>query len=109
MARYAVLLYAPVSDDGEQPSAEDLAVYEHHAEELRSSGVMSAAYRLQPPETATSLRPGLMTDGPFIESKEVIAGFYVIEAPDLDSALTIARRNPILQDGGGLEVRPLVE
>ncbi len=50
-----------------------------------------------------------VTDGPFIEAKEVILGFYVIEAPDLDAALEIARRNPVLGDGGGLEVRPVAQ
>ncbi|GAB3611267.1 hypothetical protein GCM10027414_33930 [Humibacter ginsengiterrae] len=50
---------------------------------------------------------GEVTDGPFAKSKEYIAGFYVIEADDLDSALDIARRNPINGQGGGVEVRPI--
>ena len=48
-----------------------------------------------------------ITDGPFVDSKEVIAGFYVIEAPDLDAALAIARLNPVVREGGGVEVRPV--
>jgi len=47
------------------------------------------------------------TDGPFIDADEVVAGFYVIEAADLDAAVEIARRNPITQQGGGVEVRPV--
>jgi hypothetical protein len=49
----------------------------------------------------------VVTDGPFVDAKEVIAGFYVIDAPDLDAALRIAGRNPAVQLGGGVEVRPV--
>jgi hypothetical protein len=48
-----------------------------------------------------------MSDGPFVEAKEVVAGFFVIDAPDLDAALEIARTNPAIQLGGGVEVRPV--
>jgi hypothetical protein len=48
-----------------------------------------------------------VTDGPFIDAKEVIAGLAIIEAPDLDAALAIARANPATQQGGGVEVRPV--
>jgi hypothetical protein len=48
-----------------------------------------------------------VSDGPFIEAKEVVLGFCIVEAPDLDAALAIAKRNPILHQGGGLEVRPV--
>jgi hypothetical protein len=68
---------------------------------------MVAAFALEPEGTAKSLRRGTVTDGPFIETKEVIAGFYVVDAPDLDAALAIARQNPVLRQGGGLEVRPV--
>jgi hypothetical protein len=56
---------------------------------------------------ATSVRADAITDGPFLDSKEVVAGFYVIEAADLDAALAIARTNPVVRDGGGVEVRPV--
>jgi hypothetical protein len=68
---------------------------------------MVAAFALQPVATATSIRGDVVTDGPFVDAKEVIAGFYVIEAPDLDAALAVARRNPATQQGGGVEVRPV--
>jgi hypothetical protein len=48
---------------------------------------MVMAYALTPRDMATSIRGDTVTDGPFVDSKEVIAGFYVIEAPDLDAAL----------------------
>jgi hypothetical protein len=65
------------------------------------------AYALTPRDMATSIRADAITDGPFIDSKEVIAGFYVIEAPDLDAAIAIARTNPVVGDGGGVEIRPV--
>jgi hypothetical protein len=68
---------------------------------------MLAAYALTPRDMATSIRAGSITDGPFIDSKEIIAGFYIIEAPDLDAALAIAGTNPVVREGGGVEVRPV--
>jgi hypothetical protein len=60
---------------------------------------MVAAFALQPSTTATSVRGDVITDGPFLEAKEVVAGFYVIQAPDLDTALEVAKRNPATQQG----------
>ena len=90
-----------------EAAAEEMEVHDRHADELEREGVMSRAFALEPTATATSVRGDLVTDGPFIEAKEVIVGFYIIDAPDLDGALRVARRNPILQRGGGLEVRPI--
>jgi hypothetical protein len=56
---------------------------------------------------ATSIRENSITDGPYVEAKELVAGFYVIEAPDLDAALAIAGTNPAIREGGGVEVRPV--
>ncbi len=76
-------------------------------EELVESGVQLAAYALTPRDMATSIRGDGVTGGPFIDSKEVVVGFYVVEAPDLDAALAIAATNPVVRDGGGVEVRPI--
>lgn len=106
MPQYAVFLYAPADDDTEpEPGARE--AHQRHAEELRDSGAMLAAFALAPVSTATSIRDVGVTDGPFIEAKEVILGFYVLEARDLDAALAVAGRNPILGQGGGVEVRPV--
>lgn len=105
MPQYAVFLYAP--DDDTEPEPGALDEHRRHATELRDSGAMLAAFALEPVSTATSIRSVGITDGPFIESKEVILGFYVLEANDLDAALAIAGRNPILHQGGGVEVRPV--
>ena len=65
-----------------------------------------AGLALEPTSTATAIRGGVVTDGPFVESKEAIAGVFVIEARDLDHAIALARLTPIMD--GGVEVRPLL-
>ena len=69
--------------------------------------------QLQPAATATTVRvengKALTTDGPFAETKEVLGGFYLFEADDLDSALDVAARIPAARMGGSVEVRPIVE
>jgi hypothetical protein len=75
---------------------------------LVADGAMLTAYALTPRNLAKSVRaPGLITDGPFTEAKEIVAGFYVIEAADMDAAMQIARTNPAIAEGGGVEVRPV--
>jgi hypothetical protein len=106
MTQYAIFLYAPQEDQPETLE-ERLEEHQDHSDVLANSGAMVTAFRLEDPDMTTSIRGDVITDGPFIESKEVIAGFYVIEAPHLDAALEIARQNPILHQGGGLEIRPV--
>ena len=86
MAQYAVLIYADDSAHAPEATAEDTEVCDEHADELASAGSMIAAYAL---------------------TKEIVAGFYVIEAPDLDAALAVAGTNPVIRQGGGVEVRPV--
>ncbi|MFF5289884.1 YciI family protein [Paractinoplanes globisporus] len=107
MAQYAVLIYAGDSAHAPDASAEELETHTDHADDLAERGSMVAAYALTPRDMATSVRGDTITDGPFLDSKEVVAGFYVIEAPDLDAALAIARTNPVVHQGGGVEVRPV--
>jgi hypothetical protein len=62
---------------------------------------------LQPTTTATSVRGGSdVTDGPFVETKEALGGYYLIEAPDLDTALAVGKLCPARF--GGIEVRPVM-
>lgn len=107
MAQYAVLIYANDSAHAPDATPEDLAECDEHANDLVDDGSMIMAYALTPRSMATSIRADTITDGPFLETKEIVAGFYVIEAPDLDAALAIARTNPVIRDGGGVEVRPV--
>jgi hypothetical protein len=107
MAQYAVLIYAAVSADGADTGPEELQAHDRHAVELEESGCLAAAFALEPSAAATSIRGDVLTDGPFVDAKEVVAGFYVIDAPDLDAALRIAGGNPAVRQGGGVEVRPV--
>jgi hypothetical protein len=107
MTQYAVLIYAHDSAHAPDATREDTESSDRHSDELAQSGSMVMACALTPRDLATSIRGDTITDGPFVDSKEVIAGFYVIEAPDLDVALAIARLNPVVREGGGVEVRPV--
>ena len=107
MAQYAVLIYASDSAHAPEATPADTASCDEHADELVDTGSMLVAYALTPRDLARSIRAGAVTDGPFLDAKEIVAGFYVIEAPDLDAALTIAGTNPAIREGGGVEVRPV--
>jgi hypothetical protein len=77
---------------------------------FRERGLLVAAEALQPVETATTVqvRNGkvIVTDGPFAETKEQLAGFYLIEATDLNEAIQIASKIPPAREGS-VEVRPV--
>lgn len=77
---------------------------------LHQSGHLLAAEPLHPVETATTVRVRngqvTMTDGPFAETKEMLAGFYLVEAKDLNEALQVAAKIPPVQHGS-IEVRPV--
>ena len=91
---------------------EQQKVREEYLAISRLPGVLGGA-ALQPAETATTVRvqngETLLTDGPFIDAKEHVGGYLVIEADDLDAALAIAARVPAARMGGAVEVRPIVE
>ena len=80
---------------------------------LRDEPGMLDGARLQPAETATTVRVQdgrvLTTDGPFVETKEALGGFYMLEADNLDTAIELAARIPAARMGGAIEVRPIVE
>ncbi len=112
MSRYTVLIY---EDEAQYATATPEVFAEIHqahddfagkVEEL--GGKILGGDALQPSGTATSLRRGgsEVTDGPFAETKEVLGGFYLIEAPDLDVALAIGKACPARF--GGVEVRPVM-
>ena len=72
-----------------------------------------AGHQLQPADTATTVRVDdgrtLTTDGPFIEAKEELGGYFLYEADNLDAAIDMAARVPAARMGGAVEVRPVVE
>jgi hypothetical protein len=105
MAQYAVLIFERVAPEDLPPEVMK-AHGELPARIAAQGGRTVAGMALHPSETATSIRGDLVTDGPFIETKEVLAGVFVIEARDLDHALALAKLTPIVD--GGVEVRPLM-
>ena len=110
--KYALLIYPkPGSHEalGEDEARSVSAEYWAFREDPRCLG----GGHLQPMETATTVRHGdggsLITDGPYADTKEVLGGYYVFEASNLDEALEVAQRIPAVRLGGAVEVRPLVE
>ena len=103
---YADPEYAEQASDAEREAAR--ADYFALTEDAR----FVAGGQLQPAETATSVRVvggrTLMTDGPFADTKEVLGGFCLVEAANLDEAVEIATRIPAARQGGAVEVRPVV-
>lgn len=114
MPQYAILIYAgdsAHSEEGTRDDARSEAVEDcdSDAEVLEQAGVMRVAYALRPRDTATAVRSEGITDGPFIDAKDVLAGFCVIDVPDYETALKYARSNSAVKSGGGVEVRPIAE
>lgn len=113
--RYLLLLY---SDESGRPApgspelAADMPRWFAVTEELRAAGAFQAGEALQSVDTATSIqvRDGktITTDGPFAETKEVLGGFYMIEAADLDEATRWAEKMPSA-GYGTVEIRPIME
>jgi hypothetical protein len=106
--KYVCLVYLEGSKLHAVPDRECFAC----GEEFRNSGVMVAAEALQPIETATTVRVRngkvSVTDGPFAETKEQLAGFYLLEARDLNEAIQMASKIPPAREGS-IEVRPIRE
>ena len=87
-----------------------VAAYTAYTEALTKAGVLKGANRLQPSSSATTVRTAngktQVLDGPYLDSKEQLGGYYLIDVPDLDAALSWAARCPAVGHGV-VEVRPL--
>jgi hypothetical protein len=110
--RYALRVYAEPGSEEALSDAERAAMQaEYHALADNGPRVLVGA-QLQSAETATCVRVvggrTLMTDGPFADTKEVLGGFCLVEAANLDEALELAARVPAARLGGAVEVRPVV-
>jgi hypothetical protein len=112
--KYLLQIYpGDATGEGERLSEdEENAVLAEYLAIGQSPGVIGGG-QLQPIETATTVRvengQTLLTDGPFVEAKEHLGGYVVVDADDLDAALEIAARIPAARMGGAVEVRPIVE
>lgn len=110
MPQFAVLIYSDDSahepDETAATSAE-IAVCDEHATELTSQATMTGAWAFTPRDMARAVRGAGVTHGPYLDSPHVVAGIYILEAPDLDAAIATAATNPVVGQGGGVEVRPI--
>ena len=111
MAKYAILiyedpqLYANLPPEGWGAMVDAHNTFTKQISEL--GGSLTGGGALARPTTATTIKGGTVTDGPFIDTKEAVLGYYVVEARDLDHAVEIAKLCPA--PGGGVEVRPVVD
>lgn len=118
MPRYAALIYSPADTEGQGTPEEwqqVMAEYAVFGEEAGAAGVLAGGEALEDTRTATTIhveggKGGTIhaTDGPFAETKEVLGGFYILQADDLDQAIEWAARIPGAWHGR-IEVRPLME
>jgi hypothetical protein len=114
--RYMMLIYSH-EDESVTPEEMRAVASAHKAvmDETRERGIFRAADPLQPSATATTVRvqdgKALVTDGPFAETKEQLAGYYILECQDLDEALAWAAKIPTACAGGAgcVEIRPVRE
>lgn len=80
--------------------------WDNWAEELASQGKMGSAVRLGT-EGKVLKGGGVITDGPFVELREILGGLYILKAESLEEATTLAHGCPVLGMGGSVEIRPL--
>ena len=113
--QYLVLIYASEAEESKIPPAElgkMMQAYGAYSEALVKAGAMQGGNRLRPVADATSVRVrGGKTEvlnGPYAETREQLGGYYLIDVPDLDAALSWAARCPS-SSHGTIEVRPIWE
>jgi len=110
--KYALLIF-PKPGSHEALAPEEYGPVNAEYLALRDDPRCIGGAHLQGAETATTVRysPGqaLITDGPFADTKEVLGGYYVLDAANLDEALEFAHLVPAVRLGGAVEVRPLVD
>jgi hypothetical protein len=116
MPQYMLLIYddpstspAPDSPQAQQEFGE----YGTFTEDIQKRGLMVSGAPLQTTDTATTVRvngsgDAMLSDGPFADTKEWLAGYYLLECPDLDTATEQAARIPAARHGA-IEVRPVME
>jgi hypothetical protein len=107
MPQYAVLIYEAVPPEQLPPE-----IMQRHLElpdrVAERGGRIALGLALEPNETATAIRGDLVTDGPFIETKEQLGGFILVDVPDLNAAIQVAARIPLAKYGA-IEVRPIAK
>lgn len=113
--KYALLIYYDESTQADPSSPEAKEVFDHYrkfTESINERGINKGGEALHPTGAATTVRvrsgETLTTDGPFAETKEALAGFYLIDVADLDDAIKVAAELPGSWYGS-VEIRPIVD
>jgi hypothetical protein len=111
--QYMLQIYSTeATDEFERLSEEERNAITGEYMAISSAPGVTGGAQLQPTSTATTVRVQdgrtLTTDGPFVETKEALGGYYLLEAGDLDAAIELAARIPAARMGGAVEVRPVV-
>ena len=113
--KYLCLIYSDESQWPKLPADESQKMMEEYGafgESIKASGHYIAGHRLHPTGSATTVRvrngKTYITDGPFAETKEALAGFYLLDARDLNEAIQMATKIPPAREGS-IEVRPVRE
>lgn len=108
--KYMFVLFgdeAPWENASETDHAEGMRLHDEFAKAVRAAGAkIVGGEALRPTKTATTVRTGsdpIVSDGPFLETKEALGGFYLIEAEDLDQAIALAKVGP----EPVIEIRPV--
>jgi hypothetical protein len=111
--RYLLLIYTSEQLEASQDAmTAEFAAYDAFTTELRDRGIYEAGEALRPTSTATTVRvrdgQTVTTDGPYVETKEALGGFYMVDANDLDDAIQLAAKIPGAKHGS-IEIRPIFE
>ncbi|HEX4731113.1 MAG TPA: YciI family protein [Solirubrobacterales bacterium] len=109
--RFMMFMYPQIADEDWTPTAEDVAEMGRYNEELRKAGMLLALDGLRPPSDGASVvwegREAKVVDGPFTEAKEVVGGYWIIQARSTEEAVEWAKRCPGVDCR--VEVRPIWE
>jgi len=112
MPQYTLLIYTPVDGPPAGTDPEQTQRWFDYTQSLIDAGVHVGGDALQGVDSATTVRvrdgETQIIDGPFVETKEYLAGYYLVDCPDLDTALGYAARMPNIHYGS-VEVRPVME
>ncbi len=112
--RFMMFMYPVISDEEWTPSAEAVAAMSRYNEELTKAGVLLALDGLRPASEGARISravpggPVTVTDGPFSEAKEVVGGYWIIQAKSREEAIEWASRCPVAGESF-VEVRPIFE
>jgi hypothetical protein len=112
MPQYLMLIYRPAEGHAPGSDPDQFERWNSYTQQLKDAGLYIGGDALQGTETATTVRERdgqvQVIDGPFAETKEILGGYYLVDAPDLDTVLEHAKQAPNVTYGS-MEVRPIWE